>query len=131
MTSYCPVPGVGPTSPADNGYQGGFAAALMLKDLRWRWTRPRPPGASPPMGQQAKELYEAFDEPATARSISGGSSGRCRGGLGLASAFLRSLNHISISEPSNSSSSGTASISCETTSGGVITAATTKIATIT
>jgi len=34
MTSYCPVPGVGPTTPADNGYQGGFASALMLKDLR-------------------------------------------------------------------------------------------------
>jgi 3-hydroxyisobutyrate dehydrogenase len=34
MTSYCPVPGVGPASPADNGYQGGFAAALMLKDLK-------------------------------------------------------------------------------------------------
>ena len=34
MTSYCPVPGVGPQSPADNGYQGGFAAALMLKDLK-------------------------------------------------------------------------------------------------
>ncbi|WP_430329224.1 NAD-binding protein, partial [Salmonella enterica] len=34
MTSYCPVPGVGPVTPADNGYQGGFATALMLKDLR-------------------------------------------------------------------------------------------------
>ena len=34
MTSYCPVPGVGPASPADNDYQGGFATALMLKDLK-------------------------------------------------------------------------------------------------
>jgi hypothetical protein len=34
MTSYCPVPGVGPESPADRGYQGGFASALMLKDLK-------------------------------------------------------------------------------------------------
>ena len=34
MTSYCPVPGVGPQSPADNDYKGGFAAALMLKDLK-------------------------------------------------------------------------------------------------
>jgi 3-hydroxyisobutyrate dehydrogenase len=33
MTSYCPVPGVGPETPADRDYQGGFAAALMLKDL--------------------------------------------------------------------------------------------------
>src|SRR3546814_2061043 len=34
MTSYCPLPGVGPKSPADNGYEGGFAVALMLKDLK-------------------------------------------------------------------------------------------------
>ena len=34
MTSYCPVPGVGPDTPADHDYEGGFAAALMLKDLR-------------------------------------------------------------------------------------------------
>src|SRR3546814_11002690 len=34
MTSYCPLPGVGPKSPAANGYEGGFAVALMLKDLK-------------------------------------------------------------------------------------------------
>ena len=34
MTSYCPVPGVGPDTPADRDYEGGFAAALMLKDLK-------------------------------------------------------------------------------------------------
>src|SRR3546814_7078871 len=34
MTSYCPVPGVGPESPSDHDYAGGFATALMLKDLR-------------------------------------------------------------------------------------------------
>ena len=34
VTSYCPVPGVGPKTPADNGYEGGFATALMLKDVR-------------------------------------------------------------------------------------------------
>ena len=34
MTSYCPVPGVGPETPADREYEGGFAAALMLKDLK-------------------------------------------------------------------------------------------------
>ena len=34
VTSYCPLPGVGPKTPADNGYQGGFATALMLKDVR-------------------------------------------------------------------------------------------------
>src|SRR3546814_9214103 len=34
LTSYAPLPGVGPATPADNDYKGGFAAALMLKDLR-------------------------------------------------------------------------------------------------
>ena len=60
MTSYCPVPGVGPTSPADNGYQGGFAAALMLKDLKLAMEAAQSVGASTPMGQRAEELYEAF-----------------------------------------------------------------------
>ncbi|MFM5923290.1 MAG: 3-hydroxyisobutyrate dehydrogenase [Novosphingobium sp.] len=60
MTSYCPVPGVGPQSPADNGYQGGFAAALMLKDLRLAMEAAASAGASVPMGQRAEELYEAF-----------------------------------------------------------------------
>jgi 3-hydroxyisobutyrate dehydrogenase len=61
MTSYCPVPGVGPASPADNGYQGGFAAALMLKDLRLAMEAARSVGAEVPMGARAEALYEAFD----------------------------------------------------------------------
>jgi 3-hydroxyisobutyrate dehydrogenase len=61
MTSYCPVPGVGPTSPADNGYQGGFAAALMLKDLKLAMEAAQSVGASVPMGARAAELYAAFD----------------------------------------------------------------------
>ncbi|MCK9540979.1 MAG: 3-hydroxyisobutyrate dehydrogenase [Novosphingobium sp.] len=61
MTSYCPVPGVGPQSPADNDYQGGFATALMLKDLRLALDAARGAGASVPMGERARELYEAFD----------------------------------------------------------------------
>lgn len=62
MTSYCPVPGVGPQSPADNGYQGGFAAALMLKDLRLAMEAAESAGAQVPMGARARELYEAFAE---------------------------------------------------------------------
>ena len=60
MTSYCPVPGVGPQSPADNGYQGGFAAALMLKDLKLAMEAAASVGAQAPMGQRAEELYEHF-----------------------------------------------------------------------
>ena len=62
MTSYCPVPGVGPESPADRGYQGGFATALMLKDLRLAMAAAAGVGAEVPMGMRAKELYEAFAE---------------------------------------------------------------------
>ena len=60
MTSYCPVPGVGPQSPADNGYQGGFAAGLMLKDLKLAMEAAQTAEANVPMGQRAEELYEAF-----------------------------------------------------------------------
>lgn len=60
MTSYCPVPGVGPTSPADRDYAGGFAAALMLKDLRLAMEAASASGAETPMGRRATELYEAF-----------------------------------------------------------------------
>ncbi|MFQ3595341.1 MAG: 3-hydroxyisobutyrate dehydrogenase, partial [Sphingomonadaceae bacterium] len=62
MTSYCPLPGVGPESPADRDYQGGFATALMLKDLRLALEAASAAGASTPMGQRAAELYEAFAE---------------------------------------------------------------------
>jgi 3-hydroxyisobutyrate dehydrogenase len=62
MTSYCPVPGVGPASPADNEYQGGFAAALMLKDLRLAMEAAIGAGAQVPMGKRAAELYEALNE---------------------------------------------------------------------
>ncbi|NBC38078.1 3-hydroxyisobutyrate dehydrogenase [Novosphingobium sp. FSY-8] len=62
MTSYCPVPGVGPQSPADNGYQGGFASALMLKDLKLAMAAADEVGAPVPMGHRAEELYSAFAE---------------------------------------------------------------------
>ena len=60
MTSYCPVPGVGPQSPADNDYQGGFAAALMLKDLKLAMEAAASVGAKTPMGQRAEELYADY-----------------------------------------------------------------------
>ena len=58
MTSYCPVPGVGPASPADNGYQGGFAVALMLKDLKLANEAAALVNASVPMGANAQALYQ-------------------------------------------------------------------------
>jgi 3-hydroxyisobutyrate dehydrogenase len=60
MTSYCPVPGVGPITPADNDYNGGFAAALMLKDLRLAVEAAEQAGAQVPMGTRARDLYEAL-----------------------------------------------------------------------
>ena len=60
MTSYCPVPGVGPETPADRGYEGGFAAALMLKDLKLAMEAADSAGAYTPMGAEAEELYERF-----------------------------------------------------------------------
>jgi len=62
MTSYCPVPGVGPASPADRDYQGGFAVALMLKDLRLALEAASSVGADTPMGAKAADLYRAFAE---------------------------------------------------------------------
>jgi 3-hydroxyisobutyrate dehydrogenase len=62
MTSYCPVPGVGPQSPADNNYQGGFATALMLKDLKLAMEAASSVDAQVPMGEKAAALYEAFEK---------------------------------------------------------------------
>ena len=60
MTSYCPVPGVGPETPADRNYDGGFAAALMLKDLKLAMEAADEAGAYTPMGAEAEELYQRF-----------------------------------------------------------------------
>jgi 3-hydroxyisobutyrate dehydrogenase len=60
MTSYCPVPGVGPETPADRGYEGGFAAQLMLKDLALAMEAAQAAGAYTPMGGEAEELYRRF-----------------------------------------------------------------------
>ena len=60
MTSYCPVPGVGPETPADRDYEGGFATALMLKDLKLAMEAAKACGAYTPMGGEAEELYQRF-----------------------------------------------------------------------
>jgi 3-hydroxyisobutyrate dehydrogenase len=62
MTSYCPLPGVGPQTPADRDYEGGFAAALMLKDLRLAMEAAQGVDAYTPMGSHAEELYTRFAE---------------------------------------------------------------------
>ena len=62
MNAYCPAPGVGPTSPADNGYTPGFAAELMLKDLRLSQQAADSADADTPMGQLAEALYTQFVE---------------------------------------------------------------------
>lgn len=62
VNTYCPVPGVGPESPADNAYTPGFAAELMLKDLRLSQSAAEQVDASTPMGQNATTLYEQFVE---------------------------------------------------------------------
>src|SRR3954466_2902506 len=62
MTSYCPVPGVGPETPADRDYEGGFAAALMLKDLRLAMEAAQSVDSYTPMGSAAEELYARFAE---------------------------------------------------------------------
>jgi 3-hydroxyisobutyrate dehydrogenase len=72
MTSYAPVPGVGPDTPADHDYEGGFAAALMLKDLKLAMEAAGHVGAYTPMGGEAEELYQRFvDRGGGARDFSG------------------------------------------------------------
>ena len=62
MTSYCPVPGPVPTSPANRGYQAGFSAAMMLKDLRLAQDAARSAKTATPLGAAAAELYGSFTE---------------------------------------------------------------------
>lgn len=61
ITSYCPVPGPVPASPANNGYKPGFAAALMLKDLKLSQEAAKAAGAATPLGAHAEEIYSAFN----------------------------------------------------------------------
>jgi 3-hydroxyisobutyrate dehydrogenase len=62
INAYCPAPGVGPQSPADNGYKPGFAAELMLKDLRLSQQAAEGADADTPMGELAAQLYSSFVE---------------------------------------------------------------------
>ncbi|GAA6189448.1 3-hydroxyisobutyrate dehydrogenase [Litorivita sp. NS0012-18] len=62
MNAYCPAPEIGPQSPADNGYKPGFAAELMLKDLRLSQQAAEGADADTPMGQLAAALYAQFVE---------------------------------------------------------------------
>lgn len=61
LTTYCPVPGPVPTSPANNGYKPGFAAALMLKDLRLAQAAALASGAATPLGAEAAQIYGLFE----------------------------------------------------------------------
>ncbi|QFS83161.1 3-hydroxyisobutyrate dehydrogenase [Roseivivax sp. THAF197b] len=72
MNTYCPAPGVGPTSPADNDYKPGFAADLMLKDLRLSQAAAEGADADTPLGQAATALYARFveDEDGAGRDFS-------------------------------------------------------------
>jgi 3-hydroxyisobutyrate dehydrogenase len=61
LTTYCPVPGPVPASPANNSYKPGFAAALMLKDLRLAQEAAQSAGAETPIGAHAAALYEKYN----------------------------------------------------------------------
>jgi 3-hydroxyisobutyrate dehydrogenase len=61
LTTYCPVPGPVPTSPANNDYKPGFASALMVKDLTLAQDAAKASGAATPLGKHAQEIYKAFD----------------------------------------------------------------------
>lgn len=60
LTSYCPVPGPVPTSPANRDYQPGFAVAMMLKDLKLAQEAARAANATTPLGAEAAALYSLY-----------------------------------------------------------------------
>ena len=62
LTTYCPVPGPVPTSPSNNDYKPGFAAALMLKDLKLSQEAAKAAGAQTPLGAHAESIYETFEK---------------------------------------------------------------------
>jgi 3-hydroxyisobutyrate dehydrogenase len=61
LSTYAPWPGVGPVTASDRNYEGGFATAMMLKDLKLAQEAAARAGASTPMGAQAEALYALFD----------------------------------------------------------------------
>ena len=62
LTTYCPVPGPVPASPANRDYKPGFAAAMMLKDLKLAQEAAQSAGAATPMGAEAAQLYALFNQ---------------------------------------------------------------------
>lgn len=60
LTTYCPVPGPVPSSPANRGYEPGFTAAMMLKDLKLAQAAAQGAGAATPLGALAAQLYNIF-----------------------------------------------------------------------
>jgi 3-hydroxyisobutyrate dehydrogenase len=61
LTSYCPWPGPVPAAPSNRGYEGGFATAMMLKDLKLAQEAAARSGAAAPLGATAEGLYALFD----------------------------------------------------------------------
>jgi 3-hydroxyisobutyrate dehydrogenase len=62
LTSYCPVPGPVPASPANRDYQAGFTAAMMLKDLKLSQAAAKAAGAKTQLGAHAERIYSAYVE---------------------------------------------------------------------
>jgi 3-hydroxyisobutyrate dehydrogenase len=62
MTSYCPVPGLVPTSPANRDYRPGFTAAMMLKDLKLAQDAAKATNANTPLGANAEKIYSRYVE---------------------------------------------------------------------
>lgn len=82
MTTYCPVPGPVPTSPANRNYQAGFTVAMMLKDLRLAQAAAGSAGAATPMGAAAASLYALFENAGNGGSDFSGIINMIRGGHG-------------------------------------------------
>jgi 3-hydroxyisobutyrate dehydrogenase len=61
LSTYAPWPGVGPVTASDRNYEGGFAAAMMLKDLKLAQEAAARAGASTPLGNNAEAIYQLFD----------------------------------------------------------------------
>jgi len=82
LTSYCPAPGPVPASPANNGYKPGFAAALMLKDLKLAQEAALASGANTPLGAAAAQLYALYNAAGGAGADFSGMIQFLRGGTG-------------------------------------------------
>jgi 3-hydroxyisobutyrate dehydrogenase len=80
MTSYCPMPGLVPTSPANRDYQPGFTATMMLKDLMLAQDAARATRAITPLGAGAAAVYQRFVEDGGAALDFSGIIGFLRGG---------------------------------------------------